>query len=90
MEQTEVQILSQLAEFGVVGFGIWLLYTGRLVTKSTFERERDRADRLEAENKEIRDGVEKDVIPLVTRAVDILTMVSRNLDSQWRSHRGGE
>lgn len=77
MEAVEIEAVLRLLELGVVGIGLVLFLTGRIHSKSAFERESQRADRLEQENREIRDRVEKDVIPLLIRAADALTRSAR-------------
>ncbi len=65
----EAEVIVSLLQYGILGILVIALFVGWVVPKHVNDRDRARADRLEAENAALRDRLEKDVIPLLTRAV---------------------
>lgn len=72
--------LAQWAQYGVLGLVVVALLMGWLVPGRYFDREVRRGDRLEAENERLRHQVEDRVIPLLTRAMDVLDRSRRRTD----------
>lgn len=73
---TGIDIAAPLAQYGAVGllalaamFWAWTLYKQALDGQ---KRERDRADRLEAEVKKLNDDIHEKFIPVLTRVTDAL------------------
>lgn len=58
-----------LAQYGAIGV---ILAALLWFAKHAYDREAERADRLEEENSRLRQKVEDDIIPLLTRAMDAL------------------
>jgi hypothetical protein len=60
--------------WGVLGqYGLLGLFTGGLIwfAKGTIQRERDRADRIEADNRRLNDVIQERVIPALTSATRV-------------------
>lgn len=72
-------------QYGVLGLVVVAIILGWLVPGRTYEREVKRADRLEEENERLREHNEQRVVPLLTRAMDLLDQLpssrSRGSDS---------
>lgn len=82
--------LDTIAQTGVLGALVALLL---VFAYRAYRREVDRADRLEAENSKLRDGIESRVVPLVERALTVLeaARVDRRGDRYTdRRYRGPE
>jgi hypothetical protein len=60
------------AQWGLLGFVVLGFMTRRLVPGWTYDREAERADRLEIENSRLRDRVETKVLPLIHEAIHAL------------------
>lgn len=85
-------LTEPLVQYGAVGllaaaamFWAWTLYKQ---AEAAMKRERDRADRLEAEVQKLNTDIHEKYIPVLTRVTDILQ------DFLWQSghesrHRGG-
>lgn len=65
----EADALLELLQHGVLGFVLIALILGWIVPGKSHDRAVRRADRLEEENKRIRDRVEDKVVPLVQTAI---------------------
>lgn len=68
MDQSVVEWLR----FGVLGLVVLSLIVGWLVPGRIHERTLQQLERLEEENARLRERLEEKVIPLVTRAIDVL------------------
>ncbi len=78
---------QSIAQTGVLGALVVLL--GAFAYRA-YRREVDRADRLEAENSRLRDGIETRVVPLVERALAVIesARVDRRGDRHSDRHSG--
>lgn len=65
------------AQYGVLGLVIVAILAGWLVPGRHYDRAVQRADRLEAENRELRDRIENKVVPLVHDAITALARRER-------------
>lgn len=61
--------IGALAQYGVLGIIVIVLF---LFARQAYDREAKRADRLEEELAKLRDRTEERIIPLATRAIDVL------------------
>jgi hypothetical protein len=75
-----------LAQYGFMGISVLALAA---FARQAYVREAERGDRLEGENKELRDRVEADVIPALTRAIDALERERRRHHDDGVSEFGG-
>lgn len=72
LSQADPTDLAELAQYGVLGIVVVAMLVGWLIPGPTHRRETDRADRLETELRSLRERTEERVIPLVTRALDLI------------------
>lgn len=68
MDQSVVEWLR----FGVLGLVVLSMIVGWLVPGRIYDRAIQRAERLEEENQRLRERLEEQVIPLLTRVMDVL------------------
>lgn len=69
--------LLPFLNYGVLGLLVLGLITNRLALPRERDREADRADKAEAERDALRARVEEQVIPLLTRATDLVSEAER-------------
>lgn len=72
LAQADPTDLAELAQYGVLGIVVVAMLVGWLIPGPTHKRETERADRLETELRTLRERTEERVIPLVTRALDLI------------------
>ena len=65
-------VAERWVEFGIAGLVILSLMMGWLVPGKVYDKAVERGDRLEAENRQLRDRIEDKVVPLMHRAIDAI------------------
>lgn len=75
--------LDAWLQYGVLGLVLAAVVLGWLVPGPSHKRETERADRLEVELRTLRERTEERVIPLVTRALDLIERPREGGD-RWR------
>ncbi len=79
--------LAEWLQFGVLGLVVMGMLVGWIVPGRVYDREQQRADRLEQENARLRHHNEDKIVPLLVRVMDVLDR-SQRLDRRGNSSDG--